>query len=54
MGSLDWLRRRPTAEMRAAGSGFTAELIAARKSWISGRRGIGALTATVQACLTLR
>lgn len=40
-------------ERRASGSGFTSEIIAARESYISGRRGIGELTATVQACLSL-
>lgn len=43
----------PQSETRASGSGFTAELIAARESWISGRRGIGELTATAQACVSL-
>jgi len=40
-------------ETRASGSGFTAEIIAARESYISGRRGIGELTATVQSCIGL-
>ncbi|MGR3515380.1 MAG: phage portal protein [Paracoccaceae bacterium] len=34
-------------------SGFTAELMSARESYISGRRGIAELTATVQSCATL-
>lgn len=38
-------------ERRAAGSGFTAELMAARESYIAGRRGLGELTATAQACV---
>ena len=53
MGILDWLRRgavRPAAETR---SGFTAAVIAEREAFISGRRGIGELTATVQSCVSL-
>ncbi len=42
----------PKIERRAA-SGFTAEVMAARDSYISGRRGIGELTATAQACISL-
>lgn len=34
-------------------SGFTAELIAARESYIAGRRGIAELTGTAQACISL-
>ncbi|MEM9782348.1 MAG: hypothetical protein AAF899_07725 [Pseudomonadota bacterium] len=44
-----WQKR----ETRAAASGFTAEVIAARESYISGRRGIGELTATAQSCISL-
>ncbi len=44
---------RPNIERRSAMSGFTAELMAARESYISGRRGIGELTATVQSCVSL-
>ncbi|RVD61140.1 phage portal protein [Mesorhizobium sp. M7A.F.Ca.ET.027.03.2.1] len=51
MGILDFFRR-PT-EKRSAMSGFTAELMAARESYISGRRGIGELTATAQSCISL-
>lgn len=40
-------------EKRASASGFTAEIIAARESYISGRRGVGELTATVQGCIGL-
>lgn len=43
----------PAAERRSAMSGFTAELLAARESYISGRRGIAELTATAQACISL-
>ncbi|MEM9899911.1 MAG: phage portal protein [Pseudomonadota bacterium] len=50
-------RKRPQeiaeVETRAAGSGFTAEVISAREAYISGRRGIAELTGTVQACVSL-
>lgn len=45
-------RRGPKPETRTA-SGFTAEIMAARESYISGRRGLGELTATVQSCISL-
>lgn len=49
-----WLfKRKVEAEKRASGSGFTAEIMAAREAYISGTRGIGELTATAQACVTL-
>ena len=54
MRILDIFRRSaPKTETRAAGSGFTAELLAARASYISGRTGLGELTATVQGCVVL-
>jgi len=40
-------------EKRSSGSGFTAEIMAARESYISGRRGIAELTATAQSCISL-
>lgn len=46
-------QRKPDLERRASGSGFTAEIMAAREAYISGRRGIGELTAVVQSCITL-
>ena len=46
-------KRKQAVETRASGSGFTAEIISAREAYISGRRGIGELTATVQACVSL-
>ena len=42
-----------TLENRASASGFTAEIMAARESYISGNRGVGELTATVQSCISL-
>jgi hypothetical protein len=51
---IGWLRKfLPSNETRSTGSGFTAELMAARESYISGARGIGELTATVQTCVGL-
>ena len=44
-----WQKR----EKRSAASGFTAEIVAAREAYISGRRGIGELTATAQSCVSL-
>ncbi|RRH89473.1 phage portal protein [Mesorhizobium tamadayense] len=52
MGIFDWFRRSPV-ETRSAMSGFTAELMAARESYISGRRGIAELTAAAQSCISL-
>jgi hypothetical protein len=51
---LDRLKKllRP-AEVRSSGAGYTAEVIASREAYISGRRGIAELTATAQSCVTL-
>jgi hypothetical protein len=40
-------------EKRSAGSGFTAEVMAARESYIAGRSGLAELTATAQSCISL-
>jgi hypothetical protein len=55
---LGWLLNRfqpahVPLERRASASGFTAEIIAARESYISGRRGLAELTATAQSCISL-
>lgn len=52
---LKWLKRRaaPEVEARAAGSGYTAALMAAREGWISGSGTVAELTATVQSCISL-
>jgi len=50
---MRWPWQKQRLEKRASASGFTAEIIAARESYISGRRGIGELTATVQSCISL-
>lgn len=48
-----WPFKRKETETRAVGSGFTAEIMAARESWISGTRGTAELTATAQSCISL-
>ena len=52
IGILNWFPRSPV-EKRSAASGFTAEIMAARESYISGWRGIAELTATAQSCISL-
>jgi phage portal protein BeeE len=49
-----WLmnKLRPI-EARSSGAGYTAQVMAARDSFISGRRGVAELTATVQSCVSL-
>lgn len=44
--------RKPKLERRS-GSGFTAEVMLARASYIGGRSGLGELTATAQTCIGL-
>ena len=48
-----WFKRKETTENRSSGTGYTAQIIAARASYIAGSSGIGELTATVQACISL-
>lgn len=52
---IKWLKSRLAGktETRAAGMGFTSEIMAAREAYIAGRSGIGELTATVQSCIGL-
>lgn len=51
---LRWLRNKlAPPETRSSGTGYTAEIMAARDSYISGRRGVAELTATVQGCVSL-
>lgn len=45
--------RKPKVETRASGSGFTAEIMAAREAYVSGQRGIAELTATAQGAVSL-
>jgi hypothetical protein len=54
MGLLDLFRRKaPPVETRASGTGYTAAIMAARQSYISGVSDLAELTATVQACVSL-
>ncbi|WP_425050746.1 phage portal protein [Psychromarinibacter sp. S121] len=46
-------KRKPAQETRASGSGFTAEIMSARESYVAGRRGIAELTSTAQGAVTL-
>jgi phage portal protein BeeE len=47
-----WFKRQKT-ETRSSVSSYTAEIMAARESYIAGRSGLAELTATVQACVAL-
>ncbi len=40
-------------EKRSSAAGYTSAIMAARESYISGRSGVGELTATVQSCIGL-
>jgi len=58
VGIMDFFRREKVAETatfekRSAMSGFTAALMSARESYISGRAGIAELSATAQSCISL-
>lgn len=53
MGLMDIFKRKPATETRSSGAGYTAEIMAARESLIAGASGIGELTATAQACVSL-
>lgn len=48
-----WPFKRQPVEKRSAASGFTAEIMSARQSYIAGRAGIADLSATVQSCISL-
>ncbi len=48
-----WLRRKDAKETRSSGAGYTAAIIAARESYISGVSDVAELTGTVQACASL-
>lgn len=54
MGILDLFRRKSEPqETRSSGSGYTAQVIAARESYIRGASGVAELTATAQSCISL-
>ncbi|KAA2313918.1 phage portal protein [Pseudooceanicola sediminis] len=49
-----WLKSKARPiEQRSSGAGYTAQIMQARESYISGRRGVAELTATVQSCVSL-
>ena len=48
-----WPFKSKPVETRSSGSGFTADMMAARASYIAGTTGLGDLTATVQSCISL-
>lgn len=47
-----WFRKKQV-ETRSSGSGYTAQIMAARASYLAGGSGLGELTATVQSCVSL-
>ena len=59
MGILDLFRRKgatettETTETRASGTGYTAAIMAARQSYISGGSDVAELTSAAQACISL-
>jgi phage portal protein BeeE len=54
MGLRDLFRRSgEKRETRAAGTGFTAQIVEARDSYIAGRSGVAELTGTVTGCVNL-
>lgn len=54
MGILDLFRRKAEPqETRSSGAGYTAEIMAARASYIAGQSGQGEMTSTVQSCVAL-
>ena len=53
MGIMDIFRRKAMPETRSSGTGYTAQVMQARASYIGGAAGLGELTAAVQSCVTL-
>jgi hypothetical protein len=51
--SMFGLFKRKPVETRSTGTGYTAAIMAARESYISGASGVGELTAAVQGCVSL-
>ncbi|QCO56957.1 phage portal protein (plasmid) [Pseudorhodobacter turbinis] len=47
------LFKKKPIETRSSGAGYTAQIMAARESYISGASGIGELTAAAQGCISL-
>lgn len=52
MGLMNLFRRKPV-ETRSSGAGYTAQVMAARASYLGGAAGLGELTAAVQSSVTL-
>ena len=52
MGLLNLFRRKPV-ETRSSGAGYTAQVMAARASFLGGASGLGELSAAVQSSITL-
>ena len=52
MGLMDIFRRKPM-ETRSSGTGYSAQIIAARNDYIRGASGLGELTAAVQSSVSL-
>ena len=48
-----WPFKKKEIETRSSGQGYTAAIMAARESYISGQSGIGELTGTVQSAISL-
>lgn len=54
MGLLDIFRRKADpVETRSSGAGYTAQIMAARESYLAGTSNLSELTSTVQACASL-
>lgn len=53
MGFMDIFRRKQAHEIRSSGTGYTAQVMPARASYIGGVAGLGELTSAVQSCVTL-
>lgn len=54
MGLLSLFKRKADpVEVRSSGAGYTAQIMAARESYLAGTSGLADLTATTQACVSL-
>lgn len=53
MGLLQRIFGGGREQRSASGTGYTAHIMAAREAYVSGRLGLGELTATVQTCVSL-
>ncbi len=48
-----WSFKEKEVEARSSGTGYTAQVMAARADYIGGVDGLAELTGTVQACVSL-